>query len=157
MWGNSVEDQPPTFVSFTPSILSPRHQHLFTKFIRDIALYIKNIELAVELPRPYTVDAAPLKDKGRGIVFGPLNLKVWLHASFLWVLFSLSIIWLSHKSLQSEMKGYDNFPQTFKSIELYESNIQELFSLNLKMPMYGLMFANLNSTFFQYCSFLWSN
>ena len=63
-----MEDQPPTFVSFTPSILSPRHQHLFTKFLRDIALYIKNIELAVELPRPYTVDAAHLKDKGRGIV-----------------------------------------------------------------------------------------
>ena len=37
---------------------------------------VKNIELAVELPRPYTVDAAHLKDKGRGIVFGPLNLKV---------------------------------------------------------------------------------
>lgn len=65
-----MEDQLPKFVSFTPSVLSPRHQHLFTKFARDIALYITNTELAVESPRPYTVNAVLLKDKGLGILFG---------------------------------------------------------------------------------------
>ena len=42
------------------------------------------------------------------------------------------------------MKWFDNFPQTFKPTELSELKIQELFSLNLKMPMYGLMVTNLN-------------
>ena len=81
-----MEDQLPKFVSFTPSVLSPRHQHLFTKFVRDIALYIKNTELAVESPRPYTVNAVHLKDKGVGILFG-LHASCFSGSCFLFLLF----------------------------------------------------------------------